>query len=1069
MAPSAPTSESDLYQGERKQATVLFSDLSGFTNLGERLDPEEVRGIMERFFAGAAKSVSRYGGTVQKYIGDAVVAVFGVPSAHEDDASRAVHAAREIHALVEVLSPEVERRAGQAIAMHSGINTGLVVTGVGQTGEGNMGVVGDTVNVASRLCSLAQPGEILVGADTHALTERAFRYEQLPEQRVKGKAEAVRVFKLLDSSVENTGDSALRGMRGLRAALTGRDTEMDLLRQATQDMRAGRGSVLCLSGEAGTGKSRLVEELRLAVGTDVQWLEGRAYDHTQGVPFFPVRGMLSQICGMVEGDGAAQVRAKLERSVTDLLGADTRALPYLGRLFSLEYEESANFAADYWSQQVLEHLRALFEALAQRRPTVFFMEDLHWADPSTVEFLRRVLPEFRQPAIAVCAYRPPFRLFEQKLDGPSAARYRELALGVLPAAQVQEMARNLLRSVELPQALLSYVGNRVGGNPFFLEELLNSLVENGTLRRNNGSWELTGSLEAVHLPATVQGVIAARLDRLEPQAKRTLQQASVIGQSFLYEVLHRVIHNPEALRGQLEDLELADMIRARSLEPDLEYMFKHPLTQEVVYSSILLSERAAIHGRVGKVMEEVLAERLPEFYETLALHFRNARQGDRAVDYLIRAGVKSLDRFALDEAHRFLSDAHDLQTARLDEHPGEVERLFDLLDHWALVYYYRGNFVDLEELLARQEVHAGSVSPAKAAMYYAYRGFSHTFTGDPAGGRALLLRGLEYAERSGDPRALAYNLAWLVDPCNFLGLIDDAVGYGKRAVKAADAQVHDVFITYKSRFELASAFYSQGDAGRARAYAQQALDIGEARGDLRAQVLGHAGLGLAYRALGDLNQSLVHLQRSTEIAVDPFYKWFPQAFVPTGAIQAGKPKEAELALEGMLKCAALGTTLYATLHDCFVGAKLCLDGRLSDGFGKLRHSQRQFRQLRWTYFAAVTDSILGVIYAKMAIGTTRPPLGFLVRNLGFLLLNLPRAARKAEEHFRRAAAAFGEMGAPGPRAQALLQLGKLYTARGRPAEALECLREAEGIFERMEATVFLAQTREVLAATTYSA
>ena len=323
---SRETLEVPRSEGERKLVTVLFSDLAGYTAMTERLDPEEVREIMGQVLGHAAQVIAKYNGTVEKYIGDAVMAVFGVPQVHEDDAVRAVRAARELHQFVENLNPEVQPRVGRPLSLHTGINTGLVVAGGAEDVErGAMGVLGDTVNVASRLSSLAPPGDILVGALTHTLAERAFAFEKLDSVQVKGKAEALEVHRLT-APLEHL--TASRRFTGLRAELIGRKVEMATLEEAADGLRDGKGAVVALRGEAGRGKSRLVGEFRAVQEEEgLAWVEGRAYDYTQAIPYYPLIDLLNRVWQIDEGDAPVRVREKVESNVRALLGAESDALP----------------------------------------------------------------------------------------------------------------------------------------------------------------------------------------------------------------------------------------------------------------------------------------------------------------------------------------------------------------------------------------------------------------------------------------------------------------------------------------------------------------------------------------------------------------------------------------------------------------------------------------------------------------------------------------------------------------------------------------------------------------------
>jgi class 3 adenylate cyclase len=384
-------------EGERKHATILFSDLSGYTAMSEKMDPEDLKEITGQIFGEISKIIRKYDGCVEKYVGDAVMALFGVPKSHEDDPIRAVKVAREIHEFVDAISPEVENRIGQPISMHTGINTGLVVTGEVDIERGTHGVAGDTINVASRLSSLAKPGEIIVGSDTYRQAEGYFTFETLEPTTVKGKAEPIEIFKVLTPKGR---PDTIRRLSGLRADLIGRQVEMDRLGQAVDELRKGNGMIFSICGDAGTGKSRLVEEFKATLEhKEIQWIEGHAYSYSQNFPYFPLIDLLNRVFKIEEGDPSEKVREKVESGIKNLVGEKEDVIPYIGSLYALIYPEIEHVSPEFWKSRLQDASLSILSALAQRAPTIFFLEDLQWADSSFVELLRRTLLEAQHPAI----------------------------------------------------------------------------------------------------------------------------------------------------------------------------------------------------------------------------------------------------------------------------------------------------------------------------------------------------------------------------------------------------------------------------------------------------------------------------------------------------------------------------------------------------------------------------------------------------------------------------------------------------------------------------------------------
>jgi predicted ATPase len=364
---------------------------------------------------------------------------------------------------------------------------------------------------------------------------------------------------------------------------------------------------------------------------EIQWREGHAYAYSQNIPYFPLMDLLNRAWNIEEGDLTEEIKRKIESGIESLVGT-TDIVPYVGSLYALSYPEIQGVSPEFWKSRLQQAIHAILSALAQRAPTVICLEDIQWADPSSLDLLRFLLSEFTYPALFICSYRPPFSLFTSHQRSSLGDLCQEIRLQDLSSSEAEDMMESLLKTKTIPSELRRFVQKKVEGNPFYVEEVINALIESGTLARDNGGWKLTQSIREVDIPSTVHGIIAARLDRLEKQSKRILQEASVIGRAFLYEILKKITELKEQMDRCLSLLERLDLIRASSLEPDLEYVFKHALTQEVVYNGLLKKERQAIHERIGLVMEQLFQDRLSEFSETLAFHFAQGQSFRKAVD-----------------------------------------------------------------------------------------------------------------------------------------------------------------------------------------------------------------------------------------------------------------------------------------------------------------------------------------------------------------------------------------------------------------------------------------------------
>ncbi len=821
--PIETPSKTTISDSARKQVTVLFSDMSGYTAMTEKLDPEEVKEIMGKVFGEISKVVARYEGFIEKFIGDAVMALFGATQSHEDDPVRAIKAAREIHEIVSSISPQYEKKIGKPLSMHTGISTGLVVTGEVNLEKGTHGVLGDTINVASRLSGLAKPGEIVISPDTYHPAEGYFTFEPMEPTTVKGKAEPIKPYKVISAKEDPTKTHRLSGMR---AELIGRKVEMAQLQEAVTNLRQGKGSIFSIVGDAGMGKSRLIEDFKATINLEeVQWREGLCYAYSQNIPYFPLMDLLSRAWQITEGDKPEQVRKKVETGAGYLLGERNDLIPYVGSLYSIKYPEIENVGPEYWKARLHEAIQFILTNLCKRAPAIICIEDLHWADPSSVELLRNILADFRYPAIFLCIYRPSFSLFTSH-QVSAIKSYHEIRLQDLSPTDAQGMVESLLKTDSVPHDLQRFIRDKVEGNPFYLEEVINSLLETAILVSDNNVWSLTKPITEAEIPPTVQGVISARLDRLENETKRILQEASVIGRAFFYEILIRVTALKDQIDKSLIGLERLDLIRTRSFQPDLEYIFKHALTQEVVYNGLLKKERQAIHEKIGIVMEQLFQDRLPEFYEALGYHFKQGQSVLKAASYLMKSGQKSLSRYSPDEAHQYFQEAFDLLISRQERTKEENNLLLEIILEWSLVYSRRARFIELCDFLKDKEEFAVSIgNKAQLGMFYIRLGTALVFRLQLVDGIRYLRQALKIGEEIGDQKVIGYACAYLIWGCADHGLIDEAIGFGER-VRQMEIYTKDPEL-FRWTGGLSIAYAVKGETLKSTKMAQALVEYGQ--------------------------------------------------------------------------------------------------------------------------------------------------------------------------------------------------------------------------------------------------
>ena len=710
-------------EGERKHVTVLFSDLSGYTAMMEKLDPEEVKKIIGQIFGQVAQVVARYEGQVEKFVGDAVMAVFGIPKAHEDDPLRALWAAQEINEAVGAMSSQFEARVGKPLLMHTGINTGLVVTGEAMLEKGTLGVAGDTVNIASRLSSLAKAGTILVGQDTFLQTQGYFEFEKQEPTRVKGKTEAVSVYKVLQpkSKIEHPRGLAVQG---ISSTLVGRDAEFVALKGSLNRLLDGQGGIVCIIGEAGIGKSRLMAEIRNYIMntqtiSSLQWLEGRTLSYGQKISYWPFQEIIWHYAGITEDDSETEAWQKLEGRISSLFAEETsEILPYLASFIGMDvkgkYAEGLKYLdGKSMGSQIYLTSRRFFERLAQVKPLVLVFEDLHWMDESSMLLIEHLLPLVIRVPLLICGVsradpKIPIERIREIATKEYERRYTELRLSPLSQSDSLQMLRNLMEIDNLSSAIREKIVHKVDGNPFFLEEIMRSLIDTGAVVHDSatGRWKTTERVEAFTIPDTIQGVIMARVDRLGEEIKQVLRTAAVIGRSFLYRILKTVAEEVREVDQDLDQLQTVELIRVKQKIPELEYIFKHALVQEATYGSILLQRRRELHSKVGQAIEALFPDRLEEFYSLLAYHYARAENWEKAQDYLFKAGDQAGKIAADTEALSLYQEAIETYTRVFGDKWDPIQR-GSLERKMGMAFYRRGETQKAMEYLQRALVYFG--------------------------------------------------------------------------------------------------------------------------------------------------------------------------------------------------------------------------------------------------------------------------------------------------------------------------------------------------------------------------
>jgi adenylate cyclase len=887
-------------EADRRTVTVLFADLSGFTALAERLDPEDVRAFQTDLFQEMAAAIQQYDGFVEKFVGDAVMAIFGAPVAHEDDPERALRAALAMQERMAGLNGRWQARLGKPLALHVGVNTGPVVAGsIGADKGGAYGVTGDTVNTASRLQSAAPPGQVLASAATWRLAQHAFAFEPAGDLQVKGKAEPVAAYRVAGLLAAPRSARGLEA-HGLVAPLVGREAELGTLLATFDTMLQGRAQVVSLIGEAGVGKSRLLREFlhtleaqgRLSGVTVRQAACSALGQQAYGV----VAAFLRQAYAVAPEDPLELARKKLVAGLTALGAREDEIAgiaPLLGRLLGLE--PGAPAAAQVEPEQVKRQIylasRLLLEWRLRQGPLALVVEDLHWADAASVELLGFLVDHLVDRPLVLLVTRRPAP------DGqglaPERATHTVLTLESLPTGQTEALLGALFgrSAARLPAALRDLIVHRAGGVPFYLEEIVRSLIASGALVQDESGWTCREDAAAVDVPPTLQGLLLSRVDRLPPPARRTLQEAAVLGTAFDERLLRQVVGEPEAAHASLKLLCEAELLEAAA---ERQYRFSHALVQEVVYQNLLLRRRTELHGRAGLALE-ALAGGTPERLEDLeALGHHWSLSADKATGarYLVAAGDWARAIYANEDALRHyrralatLEPCEGCDPERLDVH----ERLGDLLgptggrpealEHYAAALAghttNRPAQARLHRKLGALHWEAGDRARALAgfekglalldgqpedvelARLYQEMGRAAFRSGDNPGAIQWAERALAHAEQlaaSDDPATRKEAAAAIAHARNTLGIalartgrLEDAAVQIERSVAAALAE--ELLQPACRGYTNLSVLYGTLDPGRAIETCQRGLAIARKIGDLGFQARLHANLAVAYCAL----------------------------------------------------------------------------------------------------------------------------------------------------------------------------------------------------------------------------
>lgn len=926
-------------QGERRTVTMLFCDVQGSTAAAEKLDPEEWTDIMNGAFEHLIAPVYRFEGTLANLMGDAILAFFGAPIGHEDDPERAVLAGLEIIDGIGPYKAMVSKKWGIDFDVRVGINTGLVVVGaVGSDLQVQYTAMGDAVNVAARMEQTAQPGTIQISEDTKRLVERLFEFEDLGAFDVKGRETSVGAFRVV-RALERP--ETVRGIEGLAAPLVGRDAEMGTLREAFGTVTTGQGRVISVMGEAGLGKSRLVAEFRAELGAeganaDTGWHVGRSLSYETATPYAPVRRVLRDLIGIAEGASGIEAWERIDSLVDSTMpGRAPDVSPYLAWMLDADVPEEHEARIGYLSAPQLrgEAFRAtiaLVESLAAQRPLVLFFEDLHWADEASVDLIVELLDVVeRSMLVLLLLFRPrrqerSWRVHEAaERDHPH--RYTTISLSPLTEDDTRELVAELLAIDALPESVRALILAKSEGNPFFVEEIIRSMLDQDLIVRREGRFVATSEVASVSVPDTLNALLTTRLDSLAEGSRAIIQAASVVGRRFRYDELAAVLPDVTGLEAGLVDLQRRELISEETRIPKRLFAFRHALVLEAAYGTVLLKQRTSLHGAVADFVERYQPERI----EDIADHLVRARQTERAVPYLVAAGEKAARTYAipvaierLEQALEYMDDTTDAALVRraLEALGQAKEFVFDLpgaaaayrrlqdegesrsdtpmrisgINKFGLL---RGFFFDergeaLEDLrtaeaLARSEEDGSGL--VEACMNQCYLRTSNAEFDEV---EHYMQEVTELGEAMNDAEPTLFGMSHFANTLVYLTRFDEALEQAEKALAKAEELGNLKYQAEILTFVIPTCHLRNGDVETAMAAVERGMEIAQQIGDRASEALAACFQGKVAMERGHLEDALALFRRTIEASDAtgvPYFRALGRCVTGTCYLHIGGP------------------------------------------------------------------------------------------------------------------------------------------------------------------------------------
>jgi class 3 adenylate cyclase/tetratricopeptide (TPR) repeat protein len=988
-------------EGERKLVSVLFADVKGSTSIGENLDPEELRSLIEKSYEISLKEIHRFEGTVNQFLGDGFMALFGAPIAHEDHAIRAIHSAIAIQNAMTVYSDELKKDRDIDFKMRIGINTGTVVVGnIGDDLKMDYTALGDTVNLASRMEQLAQPGCITIAEDTHKLVKDHFNFRPLGPIDIKGKKKRVSVYEVIEPRGEGRTRLEISKERGFTRFI-GREREIEVLRDSFARSKGGSGQVVTIVGDAGIGKSRLLYEFRkLLEDENILYLEGRCISYGKSISYLPVTDIIKKRFRVDKLDTEKTIRKKIEKGIRDLDPSLEVGVPFLYDILSIDSDDPSLKSLDLRDKRrrTIDAIKNIILADSKPRPFVVVVENLHWIDGASEQFISFLIDNLPGNRIMlILTSRPGYRP-----KWGEKSYHNQIAPSRLSNAEVGEMIGAILDAKNVTRALSRLVTDKADGIPFYVEEIIKSFTEAG-----------------------------------EESHKSTLQFASVIGRDFNYKLLKELMEVGEELQDYLTKLKSLELIYEKSLFPDPEYRFKHTLTQEVAYNSFLIKRRKELHGKIGEIIEDLYWDKLEENYELLAYHYGRSPRHEKAVDYLVLAGDKSANIYSPEDAIAYYEEA----LKKLDNLPdtrSNKEKRVDIFIKQARVMRLMGRFKEhIKTLETNLPIVEELGDNDRLAEYYFKMGFYYSVMGELADSIKYLTNSIKLAQVIKNERIIGLALARLGGSYWHKGEFRKAIPIIRKGIKILE-KLGDHYWLARAFQPLAACYWQMGEWDNSINCIQKLLKKSEETADNNLMIFALWSASMPHIDKGEWDIAIDYCERSLEMSPPPVFAAYAAGFLGIAYYKSGQLEKGIDCLEKSIsQCKSFGLKQQEAICTVSLAEAYLSISKRERAQETIESALDVSTKAGFRHIEAMALRVLGDIYD-------------------------PSDFHKAKKHIECGIKIFKKIGARNELAKSYLSLGRLYKEKGEKAKAKKYATQALNIFEKLGTLHEPEKAREIL-------